>query len=69
MNNSLLNRAVALATGEAASTIRRMGFILVRPEAIEEPTDLPRPQIVDWDSLEAQRAGYLPQRARQRRPA
>lgn len=68
MKQSLLERAVALATGEALSTIRRRGFSIFDPTAADTDFDeLPRPRTVDWDSLDAQRPGYLPQRARLRR--
>lgn len=68
MNQLLLNRAVALATGEALSTIRRMGFDIFDPVAADKDFDeLPRPQTVNWDRLDANRPGYLPQRARSHR--
>jgi hypothetical protein len=67
MTQSLLNRAVALATGENLSTVRRLGFSVVDPTAADRDFDeLPRPRTVNWDSLAAQRPGYLPQRARLR---
>jgi len=65
MDQSQLDRAVARATGEPLATIRRMGFSLHASPAIQEDRDaLPRPQTVNWDRLDAQRSGYLPQRAR-----
>ena len=65
MKQSLLERAVARATGEAISTIRRMGFSLANPETSDIDLDaLPKPRSVNWDSLDANRPGYLPQRAR-----
>lgn len=65
MNHTLLERAVALATGEALSTIQRFGFNLFNPSAGDQDFDeLPRPQVVDWDRLDAQRPAFLPQRAR-----
>lgn len=67
MDQSQLDRAVARATGEPLATIRRMGFSLHAPQAIQEDLDaLPRPQTVNWDRLDAHRTGYLPQRARYR---
>ncbi len=71
MNQPLLNRAVALATGEALSTIRRRGFSIFDPTAGDKDFDeLPRPRTVNWDHLDASRPGYLPQRARlHRKPA
>ena len=68
MKQSLLDRAVALATGEAVSTIRHMGFSVFDPTGPRDGFDeLPRPRTVNWDRLDAQRPGYLPQRARLRR--
>ena len=65
MNQPLLNRAVALATGEALSTIRSRGFSIFDPTAGDKDFDeLPRPRTVNWDHLDANRPGYLPQRAR-----
>jgi hypothetical protein len=61
----LLERAVALATGEALSTIRSRGFGIFDPAAGDNDFDeLPRPRIVNWDLLDANRPGFLPQRAR-----
>jgi hypothetical protein len=65
MKQSLLNRAVALATGETLSTVRCMGFSLFEPQTAANDLDaLPRPQTVNWDRLDADRPAYLPQRAR-----
>lgn len=65
MDQSLLDRAVALATGESVSTIRRMGFNIFDPVVADDDCDeLPRPQTVNWDRLDAHRPSYLPQRAR-----
>ena len=65
MNQRLLHRAVARATGEAISTIRRMGFNIFDPTGPHDELDeLPRPQTVNWDRLDANRPAFLPQRAR-----
>lgn len=64
MKQSLLERAVALATGESISTIRHRGFDLDRTA---QDDALPRPQTIDWDRVDANRLGYLPQRARPHR--
>ena len=64
MTQRQLNRAVARATGDSLATITRMGFGMVDPVAAQgdwEPTDL-GPNVVNWDELDAQRLGYLPQR-------
>ncbi len=68
MKQSVLNHAVARATGEPLRTIRRMGFSLVDPTAdLNDLDELPMPLTVDWDGLHASRPGYLPQRSRLRR--
>lgn len=65
MKQSLLDHAVALATGEALSTIRSRGFSILDPTAGDRDFDeLPRPRTVNWDRLDAERPAYLPQRAR-----
>jgi hypothetical protein len=63
MNQSAINRAVARATGESVREIRRRGFSLVDPDESDfdpEPDDR-QPQIVDWDTLDAQRHAVRPQ--------
>lgn len=61
MNPSLFSRAVAHTTGESITTIRRRGFNLVVPVAIDDDLDdLPQPQAVNWDQLDAERPGFLP---------
>jgi hypothetical protein len=68
MTQSLLNRAVARATGESVATIRRMGFNLVSPVEVDDDlNNRPRPQTANWDQLDTERTGFLPQRARNRR--
>jgi hypothetical protein len=68
MTQSLLDRAVARATGESPATIRHMGFSLLGPvETDDDLDDMPRPRTVNWDFLDAERIGFLPQRARCRR--
>ena len=68
MTQSQIDRAVARATGETASTIRSMGFGIADPtKYCYDPEPFPRPRIVNWDRLDARRPAYLPQRARLRR--
>jgi len=68
MTQCLLERAVALATGEALSIIRNRGFSIFDPTAGDKDFDeQPRPRTVNWDRLDAGRPGYLPQRARMHR--
>ena len=55
MTQAELDREVAGLTGESVRTIRKRGFSLMEVE-------YPPPQIVDWDELDAQRPGMLPDR-------
>lgn len=56
MKQADLNRAVARATGETVSTVKRLGFLLADadydPAAIDPADD---PYVIDWDELHAQR--------------
>ncbi len=53
MNQQELDRAVARATGERVTRVRRRGFTLLRSGVIER-----EPRIVDWDAVdEAHRVG------------
>ncbi len=63
MTQAELNRAVAAATGESVRTIAEMGFVELAAVPIER-----EPLVVDWDQLDAQRVGVLPQRQRQEEP-
>ena len=65
MTQFQLNRAVARATGDCLSTIRRLGFGPLMPTAPESERE---PLVVDWDDLEQQRSGPSPL-ARHRRTA
>jgi hypothetical protein len=68
MTQSMINRAVARATGESRATIRHLGFSLLGPvETADDLHELHRPQTVNWDALDTERQGFLPQRARYRR--
>lgn len=52
MHQSLINRAVAQATGETVEEITRRGFGLLSPLPAEpDPEDL----ILDWDRIEMER--------------
>ena len=65
MTQFQIDRAVARATDESLSIIRRMGFSIVDPSEPAETLDaLPKPRIVNWDRLDSRRPAYLPQRAR-----
>ncbi len=55
MTQAQLNRAVARATGESISTVARMGFSCLK----DDPHDRP-PLVMDWDELDAERAGLFP---------
>jgi len=64
MKQADLNRAVAQATGETVSTIKRLGFLLAEPgDTLDPESDEHGPYVIDWDELEAQRHN-----ARTRRP-
>lgn len=54
MNQNDINRAVARATGETVSAVKRLGFLLADPdEQILDPTDpIYGPQTIDWDEFE-----------------
>ena len=65
MTQYQLDHAVARATGESLATISRLGFGLADPAVVSYDPEAPRrPRIVNWDRLDAQRPGYLPQRSR-----
>jgi len=65
MTQHQLHRAVARATGESLATIRSLGFGIADPDVVcYDPEPSRRPRIVNWDQLDAQRRGYLPQRSR-----
>jgi hypothetical protein len=54
MTQAELNQAVADATGESVSTIRRRGFSIVTPLQVFNPNandDYELPSVVDWDAL------------------
>jgi len=57
MTQQQLNRAVAEATGESLTTIRRHGFSLVTPLSIFDPDadEMAQPQILDWDQVDTER--------------
>lgn len=64
MTRSRIERAVARATGESLSTIKRLGFSMAEPAAADcdDPPELPN--IIDWDVLQEQRVGLFPHRGR-----
>jgi len=56
MKQADLNRAVARATGETVSTIKRLGFLLAESgDSLDPESDEHGPYVIDWDELEAQR--------------
>ena len=56
MKQADLNRAVARATGESVSTIKRLGFLLAEPaDSLDPNAEENGPYVIDWDALEAQR--------------
>jgi hypothetical protein len=62
MTQSRLNRAVARATGESLSTIRRMGFSIMPTEATDSDLEPAAPNVIDWDVVEADRMVLFPVR-------
>lgn len=62
MTQAELNQAVADATGESVSTIRRRGFSVVTPLQVFDPDqneDYTLPNVVDWDALEREQRRYV----------
>ena len=56
MKQADLNRAVALATGESMSTVKRLGFLLAEPdERVDPAAEESGPYVIDWDELETNR--------------
>lgn len=56
MKQAELDRAVARATGETVSTIKRLGFLLADPTNNSDlDADEPGPYVIDWDELAARR--------------
>jgi len=56
MKQADLNRAVALATGESMSTVKRLGFLLAEPdETVDPDSETSGPYVIDWDELETNR--------------
>jgi hypothetical protein len=58
MTQSQFDRAVAQATGEEVSTIRRMGF---SPLGSLPDEDNRQPLVLDWDGPDGPRPIYFPQ--------
>lgn len=63
MTQRELDSQIASRTGESLSTIRGMGFVPLTPTPYECET---RPNIVDWDEVDAQKTGLFPLRTRRR---
>ena len=56
MKQADLDRAVARATGETVSTIKRLGFLLADPaDCLDPDSEQLGPHVIDWDELELQR--------------
>ena len=56
MKQADLDRAVARATGETVTTIKRLGFLLADPsDDLDPDADEHGPYVIDWDALAAQR--------------
>ena len=59
MSQHELDRAVARATGESVTTVRRLGFLLADPQPPDHDDELDA-DVIDWDEFEAQRSVSLP---------
>jgi hypothetical protein len=59
MTQAEIDRQVAAATGEDASTIAEMGFVPLAPIPFERER---RPLTVDWDEVDQRRLGLFPRR-------
>ena len=56
MKQADLDRAVARATGETVTTIKRLGFLLADPtDSLDPDSEELGPHVIDWDELELQR--------------
>ena len=54
MKQADLDRAVARATGETVSTIKRLGFLLDEPaNRLNPDAEENVPYVIDWDEREA----------------
>ena len=61
MKQADIDRAVARATGETVSLIKRIGFGLVdEVDVFDLDPDFRQPHVVDWDELELQRNTWRP---------
>lgn len=60
MQQNDINRAVAHATGESVSRIKRIGFLLADPEAefLDPDDELCGPQVIDWDEPDVSPTAY-----------
>ncbi len=63
MKQADLNRAVAHATGESVSTIKRLGFLLADPDDLLDPeSEENGPYVIVWVALEARRHNGISRR-------
>lgn len=60
MTQARIDRAVAAATGEDISTIKRMGFSIANLDHPEFDPDPALPRVVDWDALNEERVVIFP---------
>lgn len=65
MKQADVDRAVARATGETVSTIKRLGFLLADPDDdLVSESEEHGPYVIDWDALETRRHEGLSRRPR-----
>ena len=54
MTQEEIDRAVARATGESVTTIRRLGFLIAEPgvRVVDPDSEEHGPYVIDWDLLD-----------------
>jgi hypothetical protein len=65
MKQADIDRAVARATGETVSTIKRLGFLLDEPaNRVDPDAEENGPYVIDWDEQETERPERTTRRPR-----
>ena len=65
MKQADLDRAVARATGESVSTIKRLGFLLAEPDDCLDPeSEEYGPYVIDWTNWKPSVTKKAPRRPR-----
>ncbi len=60
MQQNELNRAVARATGETVSLVKRIGFLVDDPDTqhLDPDDEAQGPHVIDWDDLAVSAFNY-----------